>query len=342
MSWSFLTSLLDEIYNHSTFVGKIWLTLLILFRIVLTVVGGESIYYDEQSNFVCNSLQPGCQNVCYDAFAPLSHVRFWVFQIIIISTPTVMYLGFAMHKIARTEYQPVNEDSEDPEEAEPKKEKEKPQKKHDGWRSIRRDGLMCVYVLHLLLRIAAEVAFLFGQYMLYGLEVVPKYVCKVSPCPNAVDCFVSRPREKTIFLLIMYAVSALCLLVTVLEIVHLGVSGFCDAFCKRPQRHHMATPTPAHRDQHGALKRDIGKLTADMRSHYNLRDSGCESFGDTASSRELERLRRCLKHAQLHLDLAYQSEEGSLESNNKVVKQNRCDFKKKEKQASAYKKGLYI
>lgn len=81
MSWSFLTRLLDEISNHSTFVGKIWLTVLIVFRIVLTAVGGETIYYDEQSNFVCNTQQPGCENVCYDAFAPLSHVRFWIFQV---------------------------------------------------------------------------------------------------------------------------------------------------------------------------------------------------------------------------------------------------------------------
>lgn len=129
MSWSFLTRLLDEISNHSTFVGKIWLTVLIIFRIVLTAVGGETIYYDEQSKFICNTQQPGCENVCYDAFAPLSHVRFWIFQVsrvpflpsrrrrpadfrgrvspllqvILITTPTIMYLGFAMHKIARME-----------------------------------------------------------------------------------------------------------------------------------------------------------------------------------------------------------------------------------------------
>ncbi|XP_008947944.1 PREDICTED: gap junction gamma-1 protein-like, partial [Merops nubicus] len=99
MSWSFLTRLLEEINNHSTFVGKIWLTVLIVFRIVLTAVGGESIYYDEQSKFVCNTQQPGCENVCYDAFAPLSHVRFWIFQIIMVATPSVLYLGFAMHRI---------------------------------------------------------------------------------------------------------------------------------------------------------------------------------------------------------------------------------------------------
>ena len=103
MSWSFLTRLLEEISNHSTFVGKVWLTLLIVFRIVLTVVGGETIYHNEQSKFVCNSLQPGCVNVCYDAFAPISQPRFWVFQIILVAAPSLMYLGFAANRIARLE-----------------------------------------------------------------------------------------------------------------------------------------------------------------------------------------------------------------------------------------------
>ncbi|XP_010845593.1 PREDICTED: gap junction gamma-2 protein [Bison bison bison] len=62
MSWSFLTRLLEEIHNHSTFVGKVWLTVLVVFRIVRTAVGGESIYSDEQTKFTCNTRQPGCDN----------------------------------------------------------------------------------------------------------------------------------------------------------------------------------------------------------------------------------------------------------------------------------------
>ncbi|XP_031159901.1 gap junction gamma-1 protein-like [Sander lucioperca] len=381
MSWSFLTRLLDEISNHSTFVGKIWLTLLIVFRIVLTAVGGEAIYYDEQSNFVCNTLQPGCENVCYDAFAPLSHIRFWVFQVIMITTPTVMYLGFAMHKIARMEdddYRPrgrkrmpiasrgANRDceevedhgEEDPvilEEIEPEKEKEvaeKPSKKHDGRRRIKRDGLMKVYVVQLLSRAIFEASFLFGQYVLYGLEVAPLYECTRSPCPHRVDCFISRPKEKTIFLLIMYAVSALCLLFTMLEILHLGISCVRDCFCApRPQ-----PPTPRHPTlssqrsaaichrpsappgYHTALKKDpSGK----MGFRDNLGDSGRESFGDEASARELERLRRHLKLDRQHLDLAYQNEESSPESNGTAVEQNRLNFAQ-EKQSSTCEKGLRV
>uniref|UniRef100_A0A665TVW2 Gap junction protein n=1 Tax=Echeneis naucrates TaxID=173247 RepID=A0A665TVW2_ECHNA len=272
MSWSFLTRLLEEIHNHSTFVGKIWLTVLIVFRIVLTAVGGESIYYDEQSKFVCNTGQLGCENVCYDAFAPLSHVRFWVFQIILVATPSLMYLGYAVNKIARAEERGNSggvrgfsrrkkkhylaarkqhrgiEEAEDDQEEDPMiyemaevesdggvatKEgsgegKAKAKARHDGRQRIKEDGLMRIYVLQLLARSSLEVAFLCGQYALYGFTVPPTYVCTDLPCPHSVDCFVSRPTEKTIFLLIMYAVSLLCLALNIWEMLHLGIGTICE------------------------------------------------------------------------------------------------------------------
>ncbi|XP_075884216.1 gap junction gamma-1 protein-like [Nelusetta ayraudi] len=283
MSWSFLTRLLEEIHNHSTFVGKIWLTVLVVFRIVLTAVGGESIYYDEQSKFVCNTGQPGCENVCYDAFAPLSHVRFWVFQIILVATPSLMYLGYAVNKIARAEEQADSrvakglvqrkvkkkhyvagrkqhrgiEEAEDDQEEDPMvyemaetecdgggaanangaDGKDKAKARHDGRQRIRQDGLMRIYVLQLLARSLLEVAFLCGQYVLYGFAVPATYMCSQLPCPHNVDCFISRPTEKTIFLLIMYTVSMLCLTLNVWEMLHLGVGTICEIV--RSQQHHL-------------------------------------------------------------------------------------------------------
>uniref|UniRef100_A0A669FCF2 Gap junction protein gamma 1 n=1 Tax=Oreochromis niloticus TaxID=8128 RepID=A0A669FCF2_ORENI len=206
-SFLFLTHLLEEIHNHSTFVSKIWLTVFIVLRIVLTAVGGESVYSDEQSNFVSNTLQPGCENVCYDAFAPLSHIRFWVFQIILVATPSLMYLGYAVNKITRAE----------------EKAEIKAKVRHDGRHRIKEDGLMYFYVFQLLLRSLLEVAFLYGQYVLYGFSVPATYKCRRLPFPDTVDCFVSRPTEKTIFLLIMYTVSLLCLALNIWEILHLGI-----------------------------------------------------------------------------------------------------------------------
>ncbi|XP_053269190.1 gap junction gamma-1 protein [Pleuronectes platessa] len=271
MSWSFLTRLLEEIHNHSTFVGKIWLTVLVVFRIVLTAVGGESIYYDEQSKFVCNTGQPGCENVCYDAFAPLSHVRFWVFQIILVATPSLMYLGYAVNKIARAEERAGGgagsglsrrklqkhylggrmqhrgiEEAEDDQEEDPMiyemtevvsngaakgdsgEEQVKVKARHDGRQRIKEDGLMRIYVFQLLARSLLEVAFLCGQYFLYGFAVPPIYMCADQPCPHSVDCFVSRPTEKTIFLLIMYVVSMLCLALNVWEMLNLGIGTICE------------------------------------------------------------------------------------------------------------------
>ena len=83
--------------------------------------------------------------------------------------------------------------------------------------------MMCVYVLQLLVRFLLEVGFMYGQYALYGFAVPPYYLCSAWPCPHTVDCFVSRPTEKTIFLRTMYTVSALCLALNLLEIVHLGI-----------------------------------------------------------------------------------------------------------------------
>ncbi|KAG9467806.1 gap junction gamma-1 protein-like [Eleutherodactylus coqui] len=370
MSWSFLTRLLEEINNHSTFVGKVWLTVLIIFRIVLTAVGGESIYYDEQSKFVCNTQQPGCENVCYDAFAPLSHVRFWVFQIILITTPSIMYLGFAMHRIARRpesyqrqlekarskrqkkapmvhraakrDYEEAEDDNEeDPmicEVLEPEKDAEdKDQKKHDGRRRIKKDGLMKVYVLQLLFRSALEVGFLMGQYVLYGFEVMPSYVCSRGPCPHTVDCFVSRPTEKTIFLRIMYGVSGLCLLLNVCELFHLGIGGIRDSLRQKDkeEEHYPKKAPSAPPNYNSVLKK--GKVpNGKLMYPENGATEAFELPVTHSSEHELDRLRQHLKLAQEHLDVAFQlnpaadtahaSRSSSPEANSIAAEQNRLNL----------------
>ncbi|XP_041698306.2 gap junction gamma-1 protein [Coregonus clupeaformis] len=359
MSWSFLTRLLEEIHNHSTFVGKVWLTVLIIFRIVLTAVGGESIYSDEQTKFTCNTKQPGCDNVCYDAFAPLSHVRFWVFQIIMISTPSVMYLGYAIHKIARTseverrkfhhrkkpiqahrwrESHPLEEVLEDEDDdAEPMiyqeevvevqevtPEPAKPQK-HDGRRRIMQEGLMKIYVLQLLSRAVFEIGFLAGQYLLYGFRVNPSYVCNKVPCPHKVDCFISRPTEKTIFLLIMYVVSCLCLLLNVCEMFHLGIGKFRDTLRKRknqggrrpsysyPYSRNIPTSPPGYNlvmksDKpnriipNSLITHHEQNMTNDAQEHHQE----CTSPDENIPS-DLASLHRHLRVAQEQLDMAFQT-----------------------------------
>ncbi|XP_076010975.1 gap junction gamma-1 protein-like [Genypterus blacodes] len=221
MRRSFLIRLLDELSNH-TFVEKVWLTLLIVYRIALLAVGGE-VHSDEQSEFVCVTHRQGCEKSCYDASSPLSLSRFWVFQVLVIATPTIMYLVYAVHKICG-DYEEAGDNLENPRILE-----ETSSKKHYG--------LMKVYVFQLLMRAIFECSFLIGQYFMYGLEVAPSYICTgVETCQQTVECFVSRPTEKTICLRIMYAASALCLLFTLLEILHLSISAIRDCCCT-PRSH---------------------------------------------------------------------------------------------------------
>ncbi|KAE8595450.1 hypothetical protein XENTR_v10015755 [Xenopus tropicalis] len=375
MSWSFLTRLLEEIHNHSTFVGKVWLTVLIIFRIVLTAVGGESIYSDEQSKFMCNTKQPGCDNVCYDAFAPLSHVRFWVFQIIMISAPSVMYLGYAIHRIARSaeedrrhhscrkkksfsKWRP-GQNAEDPEAeeeepmiydgpSEPEKveSKEKETKKHDGRRRIKEEGLMKIYVFQLVSRAIFEVSFLVGQYFLYGFRVKAYFECSTNPCPHKVDCFVSRPTEKTVFLLIMYVVSCLCLFLNVCEMLHLGVGTLRDAIRNRrtprnkqaPYNYSYPKNITCPPEYNMVVKSDKStKIPVGLMAHeQNLanvaQEQNCPS--DNAPS-DLSALHKHLSIAQEQLDIAFQnynthvngqpSRTSSPASGGTVVEQNRAN-----------------
>ncbi|GAA6093282.1 gap junction protein alpha 8 paralog a, partial [Tachysurus ichikawai] len=97
--WSFLGNILEEVNEHSTVIGRIWLTVLFIFRILILGTAAEFVWGDEQSDYVCNTKQPGCENVCYDEAFPISHIRLWVLQIIFVSTPSLVYIGHAVHHV---------------------------------------------------------------------------------------------------------------------------------------------------------------------------------------------------------------------------------------------------
>ncbi|KAG7239345.1 hypothetical protein INR49_029333 [Caranx melampygus] len=101
MSWPALYAQLVGANRHSTSLGKVWLSVLFIFRVMILVVAAESVWGDEQSDFTCNTLQPGCENVCYDQFFPVSHIRLWCLQLVFVSTPTLlvaMYVGYRNHR----------------------------------------------------------------------------------------------------------------------------------------------------------------------------------------------------------------------------------------------------
>ncbi|KAM9737571.1 gap junction alpha-4 protein [Menidia menidia] len=236
--WSFLEHLLEEGQECSTAVGRVWLTVLLLFRVLVLGAAAESAWADEQADFVCNTRQPGCTAVCYDSAFPISHFRYFVLQVIFVSTPTIFYFGYVAVRTKGQRGAEAKEEkqagrggskggSEGPGSKGPAEEK---QEGITGRRSTRprpeaprlKGRLLAAYALSILMKILLEAGLIAGLWLLYGgFFIAARFECRAWPCPHTVDCFVSRPTEKTVFTLYTQAIAALSLLLNVVELVHL-------------------------------------------------------------------------------------------------------------------------
>ncbi|XP_056416805.1 gap junction delta-2 protein-like [Hyla sarda] len=281
--WSILGRLLTEVQNHSTVIGKIWLTMLLIFRILLVTLVGDAMYGDEQAKFTCNTLQPGCNNVCYDSFAPISHLRFWIFQIVLVSTPSIFYIIYVLHKIAKDEKTELERAyimellqslsigdnilacSEADKHVEVKDisrkgDRFKPKIPHDPSQGPIPvfDKMHIIYIVHVVLRSIMELVFLVGQYYLYGFEVPHLFQCHTYPCPTKTDCFVSRATEKTVFLNFMFGVGLGCFLLNIAELHYLGwfyvfriLAVACNTCCEFKSK--KKRPRVLHAEQNNLL-----------------------------------------------------------------------------------------
>ncbi|XP_067569632.1 gap junction alpha-8 protein [Pseudorca crassidens] len=242
--WSFLGNILEEVNEHSTVIGRVWLTVLFIFRILILGTAAELVWGDEQSDFVCNTQQPGCENVCYDEAFPISHIRLWVLQIIFVSTPSLVYVGHAVHHIRMEEKRkeraaeelcqqsPGNGGGERSPVPADQGSIKKGSSSSKGTKFRLEGTVLRTYVCHIIFKTLFEVGFIVGHYFLYGFRILPLYRCSRWPCPNVVDCFVSRPTEKTIFILFMLAMASVSLLLNILEVSYLGLKRIRSAFKK--------------------------------------------------------------------------------------------------------------
>ncbi|CAL8260464.1 unnamed protein product [Arctogadus glacialis] len=209
--WSFLGDLFEHLQAHSPMLGRFWLFIMLVFRILILGTVASDLFDDEQEEFSCNTLQPGCKQVCYDHAFPISLYRFWVFHIILISTPAMLYLMYAMHHVS----------------------KKKPPSSADGTASTcsqdnpEERRLRQLYLVNVAFRLMAEVGVLVGQWWLYGFKLESQFPCSRYPCPYTVDCFTSRPAEKTVFLVFYFGVGVVSAASSLVELLYAAVKWFC-------------------------------------------------------------------------------------------------------------------
>uniref|UniRef100_A0A672K7P8 Gap junction alpha-9 protein-like n=1 Tax=Sinocyclocheilus grahami TaxID=75366 RepID=A0A672K7P8_SINGR len=170
--WNFLGGILEEVHIHSTMVGKIWLTILFIFRMLVLGVAAE----DKERHCKRVALRRELETM----EAELAEARRRVER-----------------ELRQLEQGKLN-------------------------KAPLRGPLLRTYLPHIVTRSVVEVGFMTGQYLLYGLHLEHLYKCEREPCPNMVDCFISRPTEKSVFMVFMQGIAATSLFLSLLEILHLA------------------------------------------------------------------------------------------------------------------------
>ncbi|KAK7898390.1 hypothetical protein WMY93_019243 [Mugilogobius chulae] len=241
--WSFLEHLLEEGQEYSTGIGRVWLTVLFLFRMLVLGTAAESAWDDEQADFVCNTRQPGCTAVCYDRAFPISHFRYFVLQVIFVSTPTIFYFGYVAIRARKDKSK--NEEQDGGENVIESKHKDNEEKDKRGKKCDKgspetpklKGKLLCAYAFSILLKVILEAGFIVGLWCLYdGFLIATKFECTRAPCPHTVDCFVSRPTEKSIFTIYTQVIAVISLILNLVELFHLLQLALKHKLEKRYQR----------------------------------------------------------------------------------------------------------
>lgn len=186
------------------------------------------LYQDEQERFICNTLQPGCSNVCYDMFAPVSHLRFWLIQTMSVLLPYTVFGVYVLHHVARKAvkshslpYRRYKEIKDTTGHKVLKKTAKGTVKKRVTYESNDLDvpDFSGAYTVQLLLRLLIEASFGVGQYYLFGFFVPRRFSCYQSPCTSIVDCYISRPTEKSIMMLFIWGLSGCSFLLSLVDLI---------------------------------------------------------------------------------------------------------------------------
>ncbi|CAL8282611.1 unnamed protein product [Boreogadus saida] len=194
-----LDAVLVAISHNISFVGKTWWLLMVGLRLIVVLLAGFTLFSDEQERFVCDTIQPGCSNVCFDLSAPVSLFRLWLLHVVLLSLPhlvssfvVIIIIIIIIIFLGRT--------------PPPQCVRPVPSFHH-------------AYLLVVTVHILMEAAFVAGHVLSFGLFIPRSFLCYEAPCASGVRCYVSRPTEKTLMLGLMLGLACLSVALSLVDLV---------------------------------------------------------------------------------------------------------------------------
>ena len=78
--------------------------------------------------------------------------------------------------------------------------------------------ILIAYLLQNILRIIIDCLYLYLFHQMFSLTVPFNYKCQGYPCPNLVDCYISRPKEKQFVTRFLYFATVFSVVLTFLDL----------------------------------------------------------------------------------------------------------------------------
>ncbi|XP_063300620.1 gap junction alpha-2 protein-like [Pelobates fuscus] len=196
--------------RHATLVGRVVLPVLFFVRVLTLALAERSVWELESSQFICNTQQPGCNEVCYNAITFIIHPHYWFFQLILVTFPTIIYMGTSISK------------SQSPTQSNASKEEwVQPHFSVDVTNtagSCETTISPCFYIFTLIFKLIVEAGCLLGQWYLIGFRILETFFCAKPPCSHSTDCFVPNSGKKTFIIIVMAVLTGVSLLLIMLEL----------------------------------------------------------------------------------------------------------------------------
>jgi len=95
--FEYINLITQQVQQYSSIYGNLWYLLVIGFRAMMAISLGMQTYGSEKGDFKCNTADFHCTPMCFDQYGNMTHLRFWVFEIMAVVAPNFIFHFYVSH-----------------------------------------------------------------------------------------------------------------------------------------------------------------------------------------------------------------------------------------------------